>query len=1263
MALPGGLAYGQAVQHPAVAFGDDPILGSSSPMPGLFGQPKAFSGNFALVFQLRGDDGRLWAAKCFTRDVPNRDERYGAIHKLLHEIERPWEVEFDYLPAGVLVDGVRHPLVRMEWIDAVTLGTFLRDEDVMTEDVERASEGFRTVVDSLYEDGIAHGDLQHGNVLVDRSGGIRLVDYDGMFVPAISHLGAAELGHPSYQSPHRDRTHFGPHIDHHSAWVIHAALRARALDPQLFHELDIEDDGLLFGATDLTDPFTARVVERFSSAGGELRALAHDLVEVLGKPPSSVPALEPPDPGLAIGETCRPTGTCQLCDADLCRLCDRGAVQCHACAVPERVPWLDTATTVAWRLGSEAVIQVGRRVARLVAADGGERLWVPPDDVNRTARGAVRCYASVNGLPLDVGAVLRRAPKPQVDGPYEWLRHELADTEVVYDPTAATAKVMAQAVNYLEVDDVDALEVRSESGSPVGELVAKLRRRAKPPSPGQLVVDVEEEWTRIRLVPEGLWWQRERRSPDGAVLILDTGLERWSIDATEGANGPKIVAEYADVRAEIERVHRSLLVTVADDEDRRAWFAPYDASASELIETTLSRHPLVTAGGIITSHGVPGASPPPAAPTGAELVGRSRRTVLKPTESGDPRLSDHLERPLMIDDLARLGVRADVRTSTSEERLRFGRSMSAGLLAIADRLLPAPVVHPHLPAVEVVETWQSEGQATVRYVAEIDRPVGPPDEAGRTLTDFIVLADGELAPLTAARACNGCSAVLPEEEMFGCEGCGRPARCRDCAPPTTPAIGHECVDCGTRICSACDPEERSTCAICLGRLCRECGAPQLCRRCDPSTWRPWTDPLPRQLQANRLRVLGRRDGAVLRVYLEGHRRREFAIVEGEDVRAWSCTDPRSVESIRLARRWKGVSDLLLVTTAPDMETVEAAGEGLTVSRESSYLVRWRLRSGFAEGGGRIALEGPPASPHLEGDRRVREHFELSAMGTDGSSSDEVSDEAVPRVVALPNAIARRFAVIAERLPVPPNDVIELSLETVVHDLLLTAGGFTIGKRHAAGWELQEAVLAPWSSGLAVPHLVVRCGPWHATLLRLRTTVVLTLTDGLGETDSWLITGDRNELLRLRHGVRWLRQAALANVTAQFSPQDLMERGFVLQQILIQDPSGTAWEVPGQEPAALSMVVADLSPGVLPERLCADLASVAYARLKTLPDIPLRLGVRGDLGGAKVDLWPPGVTPPKRWLSLPSTTSTLPPPPPPPGAPGPAGVASPVGARG
>jgi hypothetical protein len=61
----------------------------------------------------------------------------------------------------------------------------------------------------LREANLAHADLQHGNVLLVPQGAtqkLELIDYDGMFVPALARSPSGELGHPAYQHPEHLRS-------------------------------------------------------------------------------------------------------------------------------------------------------------------------------------------------------------------------------------------------------------------------------------------------------------------------------------------------------------------------------------------------------------------------------------------------------------------------------------------------------------------------------------------------------------------------------------------------------------------------------------------------------------------------------------------------------------------------------------------------------------------------------------------------------------------------------------------------------------------------------------------------------------------------------------------------------------------------------------------------------------------------------------------------------------------------------------------------
>src|SRR3989442_4445123 len=98
-----------------------------------------------------------------------------------------------------------------------------------------------TLVRHLEGAQVAHGDFQHGNILV-RGGSIQLVDYDGMWVPALRGRHATEIGHRAYQHPERSEQDYGQEIDRFSALVIYLSLAALEMDVTLWERFHTGDN-------------------------------------------------------------------------------------------------------------------------------------------------------------------------------------------------------------------------------------------------------------------------------------------------------------------------------------------------------------------------------------------------------------------------------------------------------------------------------------------------------------------------------------------------------------------------------------------------------------------------------------------------------------------------------------------------------------------------------------------------------------------------------------------------------------------------------------------------------------------------------------------------------------------------------------------------------------------------------------------------------------------------------------------------------------
>ncbi|WP_405872294.1 hypothetical protein OHB11_20945 [Streptomyces zaomyceticus] len=257
--FPTGANYVEALQNPTLCF-EDPDLKSGSVQQSPVLGPKAISGNFASVFSITAPGGQRHALKCFTRDSSTLEARYQAISKRLSglkhaKLSQPWPVSLEYLPRGVLVAGQWYPALKMAWVEGTNLITWIDRNIRNAAAILGIAERFAALTADLEKLGIAHGDLQHGNLLVAADGTLRLVDYDGMYVPALKGQGTTESGHRNYQSPTRTSSDFGPTMDRFSSWVIYLALVSIATDPSIRDQLhDDEGEFLILKEDDFKEP-------------------------------------------------------------------------------------------------------------------------------------------------------------------------------------------------------------------------------------------------------------------------------------------------------------------------------------------------------------------------------------------------------------------------------------------------------------------------------------------------------------------------------------------------------------------------------------------------------------------------------------------------------------------------------------------------------------------------------------------------------------------------------------------------------------------------------------------------------------------------------------------------------------------------------------------------------------------------------------------------------------------------------------------------
>jgi hypothetical protein len=284
---PSASHFAEAIQCPGICFSNH-LLRETLPAVDRLGMPLVTSGQFAYVYKLKLPNGVAYAVRCFRGYLGDREQRYQAIDEHLQTHHIPALASFAYEAEGILVRGRRYPILFMEWIEGPTLDVYLDEMVTRSEVVMHLADEWLKLVKALGEAGMVHGDLQHGNIIVER-GNLRLVDLDGMFVPAMTGWTASELGHQHYQHPARDISLFNPSLDNFSALVIYLSLISLAELPELWAEH--HDENLLFTRQDFVDPSSSALFMKIKKIGPEHRQLAEVLELSAQVDPAMVPSL------------------------------------------------------------------------------------------------------------------------------------------------------------------------------------------------------------------------------------------------------------------------------------------------------------------------------------------------------------------------------------------------------------------------------------------------------------------------------------------------------------------------------------------------------------------------------------------------------------------------------------------------------------------------------------------------------------------------------------------------------------------------------------------------------------------------------------------------------------------------------------------------------------------------------------------------------------------------------------------------------------
>ena len=161
-----------------------------------------------------------------------------------------------YLENEIFVDcnceDEEFPVLLMDWIEGETMETYVAANYTDTHAMSMLCYRFCKMAAWLRSQSFAHGDIKPDNIMVRPDGTLTLVDYDGMFVPAMKGQKSPTVGTKDCSHPLRTINDFDETIDDFALASIALSLKAISLDPSLLQTYGASDR-LLFSAADYID--------------------------------------------------------------------------------------------------------------------------------------------------------------------------------------------------------------------------------------------------------------------------------------------------------------------------------------------------------------------------------------------------------------------------------------------------------------------------------------------------------------------------------------------------------------------------------------------------------------------------------------------------------------------------------------------------------------------------------------------------------------------------------------------------------------------------------------------------------------------------------------------------------------------------------------------------------------------------------------------------------------------------------------------------
>lgn len=278
-----------------------PQLTGFMPVPGLLG-PKQYAGGFSVVFPFVSGNQKK-ALRVWHKEIANIRKRTEQIASTLSSLNLPYFVNYEYISNGIIInDHVSLDVVVMDWVEGETLKEYInsiitsnKTSEYKREELQKLAQSFFALFLDMHKEGLSHGDLQHGNIIVKDANNLILIDYDSLYVPSMGEKNEQiTTGLSGYQHPLRYQSKYANEKnDYFSELIIIVSLIYLSENLNIWEENSLmdEDYSLIFTERDFQDFSNCKLYQNANEASPLLCDLLKEVCAALSA--SSIQDLSP----------------------------------------------------------------------------------------------------------------------------------------------------------------------------------------------------------------------------------------------------------------------------------------------------------------------------------------------------------------------------------------------------------------------------------------------------------------------------------------------------------------------------------------------------------------------------------------------------------------------------------------------------------------------------------------------------------------------------------------------------------------------------------------------------------------------------------------------------------------------------------------------------------------------------------------------------------------------------------------------------------